>query len=364
MPTAPRHPDRPPTALRLCVLYHRAVRTAVLLLLTVLAVSPARAAPKVDVVILRNGSRVVGEVRSMEKGRLTLGTDDMGTLQIEWGKVALVTAPEFFEIERMDGGLLFGSLLPGPPSEGLLEVVADWGSESVPLDRVARIQLVKSGFWQGFKGSVDAGASYTSASELLQLEFNGDLHYRRPKFEFSVSGNGVLSRQPDVEDTRRVSLDVGYARLFSNGQRLFTQGTVEQNQALGYDLRTSLLGGWARMVARNTRNELLAGGGLSVNRENPVEGESTTNLEAAAGFDYSNFAYDFPNTDIRVTVMGYLGLNQWGRVRLEANASLRREIFSDFYLGLTLYESYDSEPATSGAQKNDWGGGLTLGYSF
>ena len=28
------------------------------------------------------------------------------------------------------------------------------------------------------------------------------------------------------------------------------------------------------------------------------------------------------------------------------------------------YESYDSEPATEGAQKNDWGVSLTLGYSF
>lgn len=333
------------------------------LLLAVLAAGPARAAPKVDVVVLQNGTRVIGEVRSMQKGRLTLGTDDMGTLEIEWGNVTQVTAPEFFEVERMGGGLLFGSLRPGP-GEGVLEVVTDWGNETVPLRRVARIQLVKSGFWERFKGSIDLGASYTSASELLQLEFDGDLRYRRPKFEFTSSANAVLTRQPDVEDTRRASLNVGYARLYSKAQRVFMQATLEQNQELGYDLRTSLLGGWARVLARNTRNELVGGGGLSVNREKPVEGESTTNLEAAAGFDYSNFAYDFPNTDIRVTAMGYLGLNQWGRVRLEANASLRREVFSDFYVGLNLYESYDSEPASQGAQKNDWGAGLTLGYSF
>jgi hypothetical protein len=332
-------------------------------LLLAVALPRAARAAKVDVVVLQNGTRVVGEVRSMQKGQLTLGTDDMGTLQIEWGNVTQVAAPEFFEVERMDGGLVFGSLRPGK-AEGTLEVAADWGSEAVPLRGVARIQLVKSGFWERFKGSIDAGASYTGASELLQVELDGDLRYRRPKFEFTSSANAVLTRQPDVEDTRRASLNVGYARLFSSAQRLFTQGTLEENQELGYDLRASVLGGWGRVLARNSRNELLAGTGLSVNRETPLEGESTTNLEAAAGFDYSNFAYDFPNTDIRVTAMGYLGLNQWGRFRLEANASLRREIFSDFYLGLTLYESYDSEPATSGAQKNDWGGGLTLGYSF
>lgn len=83
--------------------------------------------------------------------------------------------------------------------------------------------------------------------------------------------------------------------------------------------------------------------------------------------DYTNFAYDFPNTDIQVLSLGYLGLNQWGRFRLEASVSLRRELFSDFCFGLKGYESYDSydsQPATEGAQKNDWGLSLTLGYSF
>ena len=64
-------------------------------------------------------------------------------------------------------------------------------------------------------------------------------------------------------------------------------------------------------------------------------------------------------------MFGYLGLNQWGRFRLESSARLRREVFSDFYIGVKGYpESYDCDPATEGAQKNDWGPSLTLGYSF
>jgi hypothetical protein len=125
-----------------------------------------------------------------------------------------------------------------------------------------------------------------------------------------------------------------------------------------------VLGGWGYMLARDVRNELVGGTGLALNRERPVEGESTTNLEAVAGLDWANFAYDFPNTDVRVTALGFLGLTHWGRFRMEMSASLRREVVSDFYVGVRAYESYDSEPATKGAQKNDWGAALTLGYSF
>ncbi len=340
---------------------HRAPPIIPTLLLLALA-APARA-EKVDVVVLRNGTKVVGELKSMSKSRIELGTDDMGTLKIEWDNVVSITAPEFFEVEDMNGGLRFGSLRPGP-GEGTLEVVADYGTDELPLWQVARIQLVKSGFWDKFRGSLDAGAGYTSATELLQLDFDAELRYTRPRFEAHAKADAVLTQQPEADDTQRSSLELGYARIFPNRHRVFAVGTLEQNEELGFDLRSSLLGGWAYTLARSRHNQLVGGAGLSINRENPVEGESTTNLEAAFGLDYANFAYDFPNTDIQVNTMGFLGLNQWGRFRLEASVSLRRELFSDFYFGLKGYESYDSEPATEGAQKNDWGLSLTLGYSF
>ena len=338
------------------------MRVAAPLLLAVLTAGPALAEPKVDVVVLNNGTRVVGEIRSMQKARLELGTDDMGTIQIEWGNVTQVTAPEFFEVEKMGGGLLFGSLRPGP-GEGTLEVVADWGDRDPAAPRGRPDPTREVELLEPVQGLDRRGGSYTSASELLQLELDGDLRFRRPRFEATATANAVLTQQPDVDDTRR-------ARSSSATRGCSPTGTGSSPGHRRAEPRARVrparqpAGRLGTRLVRNARNELVGGAGLSVNREKPVEGESTTNLEAAAGFDYANFAYDFPNTDIQVAAMGYLGLNQWGRFRLESSASLRREVFSDFYFGLKGYESYDSEPATEGAQKNDWGLSLTLGYSF
>jgi Protein of unknown function, DUF481 len=332
-------------------------------LLCALPGAAAFAAPKVDVVVLRNGSRVIGEIRSMTKSRLELKTDDMGTLQIEWDNVTQVTAPEFFEVENMDGGLSLGALRPGKAGD-TLEVVADWGTDELALWQVVRIQLVKGGFWEKFRGSFDVGAGYTSATELLQLDFDAKLRYTRPRFEAFAQADAVVTQQPEADDTQRSSVTLGYTRTFPNRHRIFAQGALEQNRELGFDLRSSVLGGWAYALARDRKNQLVGGAGLAVNREKPIEGESTTNLEAVIGFDYANFAYDFPNTDIQISTFGYLGLNHWGRFRLEASASLKRELFSDFFFGLKGYESYDSEPPTAGSQKNDWGLSLSLGFSF
>ncbi len=325
--------------------------------------SAAAAAAKVDVIVLENGSRIVGEIRSMNRGRLEVKTDDMGTIQIEWGNVVEVMAPEYFEVEDMSGRLRFGSLRPSAIAK-TMEITSVLGAQPLPLHRVARIQLVESKFWARISGSLDAGASYTSASELLQLDLDGVMRFRRPKFEFSAEADAVLTRQPEVDDTRRGSLTLSYRRLFANGQRVVAQGAIEQNRELGYEWRSSVTGGWARYLVRNTRNELVGGAGLTLNHEVPVEGEETTNVEAALGFSYANFAYDFPNTDIQVGATAFLGLNQWGRFRLESNARLTREILRDFYVGIKGYESYDSQPATEGATKNDWGLSLSLGWRF
>ena len=48
---------------------------------------PALARDKTDVVILKNGDRVTGEIKSLDRGKMSLSTDHMGTIQIEWEEV-------------------------------------------------------------------------------------------------------------------------------------------------------------------------------------------------------------------------------------------------------------------------------------
>jgi hypothetical protein len=106
---------------------------------------------------------------------------------------------------------------------------------------------------------------------------------------------------------------------------------LEQNQELGFDQRTSAAGGGGRYLVQGRRDKLLAGLGLSVNREQPIEGETTTNVEAMAVLNYDRFSYDFPKVDIAVAVAGFASLNDGGRYRVQLDASLKRELVKDFH---------------------------------
>jgi len=325
--------------------------------------APPAAAEKTDVVVLRNGDHMTGEVQSLDRGQLTLKTDNIGTLAIEWDKVKGVTAAATFEVEDVRGGQYLGSLRPGP-ADGELSVVSSWATQTLPLLQVVRIQRLGATFWQRLDGSIDVGLSYTSASDLLSFSFSSQVSLRRPGHRFSASGSSTIQNQPDVPQTKRTSGALTYQRLYTGRWVAFAQGQVEQNRELGFDLRSSVLGGGGRYLLQGRRDELLTGLGLSVNREKPLEGESSSNFEAALAVVYDRFAYDFPKVDVRVSLAGFLSLNDWGRQRVELNAQLKREVLRDFAVGLIAYESYDSRPPTEGARKNDYGITFTLGWTF
>ena len=78
---------------------------------------PAWAAPKTDVVVLVNGNTFTCEIKLLQYGRLQASTDDLGTVNIEWDKVASVTAARIFRVETHAGVRLLGRLATSHPGE-------------------------------------------------------------------------------------------------------------------------------------------------------------------------------------------------------------------------------------------------------
>ncbi len=70
----------------------------------------ACAQPKTDVVRLANGDVITGEVSKLDRGRLEDKTDDEGTIDIEWDKIASLQANGQFEVTISNGQRYLGSL--------------------------------------------------------------------------------------------------------------------------------------------------------------------------------------------------------------------------------------------------------------
>ena len=76
------------------------------------------------------------------------------------------------------------------------------------------------------------------------------------------------------------------------------------------------------------------------------------------------FTYDFPKITVNASLQLIPYLTDLGRVRVEFSGSVKREIIHDFYLSLTIFDSFDSRDPSTQQSKNDWGPVLSIGWTF
>lgn len=339
------------------------MKLAFLASLLILA-SPAFAGvPKHHVIVLANGDRITGEVDLLERGRLQFKTDDAGTISIEWPKLQeLDAAPEHFEVETTVGQRFVGSLGPGA-RPGELRISAPGDTSSIPFESIVRITTLNSTFWGKIDGSLDAGVSYVQSSNLGQFNITANASYRAPSFAVGSNLNSTFIRQTGADDTRRASVSLSGTKFRDN--RWLAQGVigVERNDELGLDARASAGAGLGRFLVQTNTALLPLIAGLTVTYENLADGTSKENLEGLISGSFSQFIYDSPKVNVDAGVTFYPSLSDWGRVRLEANATLKREMLKDFFVGLNGVESYDSSPS-EGSRSNDWNAYLSVGWSF
>ena len=141
-------------------------------------------------------------------------------------------------------------------------------------------------------------------------------------------------------------------------------GSFESNESLGLRLRSQLGGAVGPRLVNTNRAQVLVGGGLVFNEERGVDTGRTQNIEGLLTFRSSYFTYDRPTTHLDVSVQYYPSFSDWGRHRLQLDASAKRELLKDLFVAVDLFDSYDSRPPSSAFANNDLGVVLSLGWSY
>ena len=263
----------------------------------------------------------------------------------------------------LSGVRIVGRLQPGPYA-GALTVVTATGVRNMDALAVGSITRIGATLWTRIDGSIDLGTSYTSASELFTFDLASNARYDRPGYVVSATLNATITSSPEATDTRRADAGAGFLGRMDRRWFYFGDGLAESNEELGFQLRSAISAGMGRYFIRSTQNDLQSALGLSLNRENPNDGDLTTNLEVLLNLAFRRYSYDFPKIDVAVAVAAYENVSDWGRTRLEFDANLRRELLKNFYVTLRGYLSYDSRPATEGATTSSYGVTFALGWTF
>ena len=320
-----------------------------------------RRAAKTDIVVMTNGDRITGEVKSLTRGLLQYSTNAMGTLQIQWDSIAAVTSVDNFEVEMDSGERLFGSLRPG--TAGQLRVVDGRDTVRVGMKHIVAIIEVKKSFWNRWNGSLDLGFNFAQANASTYWSTSAEATYRTKNDQVNLSGSNFLQSQDSAATTTRSELQGNYQRFL--GRSWFVIGGVqyEQNSELDLDFRFTLGGGGGRTIIHTSRALMGTWIGFSGAEEEYTGSAASLNFQGILAWNYSLYTFGKLQTNWTSSVSVLPNLTTLGRVRVQINTNFKRELFDNFYLGLSGFETFDSEPP-AGSEKNDYGVTTSIGWTF
>lgn len=331
--------------------------------------SPAHAQrDNTDVITLKNGDRVTGEILQLEYGLLRLETDDMGTINIEWSAIADIQSQYTFEVQIV-GGLRHTGVIDYSDDGTELVIREEGTGRSVALASVVRIEELESGFWQRLSGSMSVGFDYAKSTGIRTSNVNISSAYQGDEIKATLDISASETSSPDTETSERENVTSTVQFQRERPSFVMLLNTLERNDELGIDARLTTGAGLARYFAQDQDSEVMLFAGAVANQEWTDTGEgleeddTQQSLEGALGATWRIFRFGDPDVSLSASAFVYPSLTESGRHRGNLDVSLRREIISDLFFDISFYESYDSDPP-SGGETTDYGFTTSLGYKF
>jgi hypothetical protein len=319
---------------------------------------------KSDVVVLRNGDRLSGDIVSLEFGILTLSTDNMSTLSIEWPAVRSLTSKFDFAIERRNGSKFHGVIATSDDGTDLI-VTSDEGTVRFPMGELERISRFSPNFWDRINGALAVGFSYTKSSAIQVASVNFNANYRSTTLDSNLAFSANSTKDSSGKTTNRALLTTGVQFLQQSRNFWGLLASLERDQALGIDAR--LIGGAAlgRRFVQSDFTEVTGIAGVVVSQEWIVDDPTAkTSVELVVGGTWQVFKFIDPKTRLDLGLYVFPSLTESGRYRSTGNLALTHKFPHDITLGLTGYLSYDNQPPEPTAEKSDYGMTLNVGWTF
>jgi hypothetical protein len=324
---------------------------------------PAFAA-KTDVLVLRNGDRITGEVKGLARGKLDYSTDDAGRISVEWEKVARLTSASSFDIEDSFGKRYFGRLV----ASGRDGYVAFQGGDDDTLSVMSVIGMtpVNAKFVERLSAYLDLGFTVAKANQATTFSLSGEVEYRAPSIGSQFTYDSYAQGQETVPTTTRNTVRQSVSWYLEQRWSLTGLVQLEQNEELDLDHRVTGGGAVERVLRHTNQMELALGAGLVGTQEqfsSAAEKTTSTSLEGLLAADWDVYHFDSPKLDFSTSLALFPSLSQAGRVRGQGTFRLVYELFPDFNAGIRFSDTFDSRPP-EGATKNDYVTEFTIGWSY
>jgi Protein of unknown function, DUF481 len=343
-------------------------RVVVLVGLVVVACLPSPAEVKRnDVVIMKNGDRLTGEVKKLENGVLYVKTAYFsGSVGLDWLQVEKVQSTGEFQVVLKNGDRSVGKIEKVPAEEAPgkdFGVNVPSGEVHASADDVVTIETQKRNFWRQLTGAIDFGLDFTSGNGQTSFSSDASANYLTRKWMAGVSFNSSFAGQSGTSKTNLVETQTLDGLFMSRNSFVAGLGDFLHSSQQDLSLRTTLGGVYGRYWLRTNHNSLVWLAGVVYAHESfqAANQPSDQNVEALLGLQYQLFRFDRYSMQSQLLV--YPGLSDAGRIRSTTKTTFSMKLTNNFHTDFSFWDNYDSRPPTN-AKGNELGISNSLGWTF
>lgn len=319
-----------------------------------------------DTLLLNNGDMIVGDLKSMDKGVLTIEPSYSDSdFKITWEDITKMTATQRYLITLSDGRRFNGTFRSA--GEGKVFIDNEDGDDlTVDQDEVVSLNNVDDGFLSRLSANIDFGLSLTKANNQRQLNGNLRLGYLEDMWSLDLYYNTLITTQDNVSDIQRNDGGLGYRYFLPKDWNLGADLNFLSNTEQSLDLRATGKLGAGYFIRRTNSLYWNVGAGIAFTNEryspvfNPEDGTTTTapsrnSMEAFFGTEIN--LYDIGDLNLLTNIAVYPTLVsdesvEPGRVRTDFrfDAKYDNVIIDDFYIRAGFTLNYDNRPVEAGRE--------------
>lgn len=333
------------------------------------AAPAAQIAP--DVVTLKDGSVIYGEVIEMVGGVLQIKTSVSpdNLLKVNWSDVSKLSVNHPIPFYLKEGSVIMGTAAPGP--NGMLNVQAEplKGTMEVPMDSVVSMNPVIQPPVIYLGHLTGAYTQTTGNSQLRNASLLGEVVARSEQLRLSINGRYVYGENANTLVARNARGTIKLDFFLTKRFYWFTSAYFENDRFQDLKMRTALASGPGyQFIDRGDFSGLLkdmtfyAEAGPAYFNEDFRTADDTSSFRARV-----SLKWNWPLFDDRMTLFHYSeifpSLQNTSNYFLTMDNGVRFKIWDGFASGFQVTTRYNNNPAI-GTGDTDNLYLATLGYNF
>jgi Protein of unknown function, DUF481 len=347
----------------------RSVRTlAIIVGYLFLLTTPSFARESTDVIVMKNGDHLTGEIKGLNAGVLYVSIPYiLGTSSVQWSQVARLESKQLFLVKTEDGLVYTGTLNTTDTPSGrpvTIEVIESSGKQvAIERPRIVAMDVTSTKFFQRFSGGINTGIIYSKGNESTQYNLGSELSYPRARWGAAASFNSTLSSSTGATASARNQLDVDAFRLLRWNRWFYDGlGTFLQSSEQSIVGQTTVGGGVGRYLKNSNTARISVLGGFAWQNTNYQQNIVSQNL--ASGLivaDVQFFRFNKTNGDLTAVLLPVI--SDPGRVKFNMNATYYVKIKGNLSWNVSFYGNWDNRPPTN-LSGSDYGSSSGLSWTF